>query len=143
LHTKHDGRDLHGISNAESQRSSTVPIYIHNLDDLYTIAGRSSMGIALFYEVHLREAEHIHRCEYSERQRILGDGHHETIKAKPTSPRPSTRRVTIHRPRHCIVKHLNSFNSSLSQHTQTLSRHIQTLQPIFTTEVDMKKPTTW
>jgi tetratricopeptide (TPR) repeat protein len=40
------------------------------------------MGIALFYEGHLQEAEHIHRYVYSERQRILGNGHHETIKSR-------------------------------------------------------------
>jgi tetratricopeptide (TPR) repeat protein len=40
------------------------------------------MGIALFTEGRLDQAEHILRDVYKERRRILGRHHHETIKSK-------------------------------------------------------------
>lgn len=40
------------------------------------------MGIDLFYEHQFEAAEHVHRYVYSERTRLLGDRHHETIKSK-------------------------------------------------------------
>jgi tetratricopeptide (TPR) repeat protein len=77
-----DNRQSPQILPLGHQNSLTDSHRMSHRDDLVVIAGRSNMGIALFTEGRLNQAEQILRYVYKERRRILGRNHHETMKSK-------------------------------------------------------------